>query len=71
MARHGVDFSTAQRAFADPKALFFSAKLTATSASCAGGCSAKVDARILPVRYTHRAARCPRPCCSHQTLLRS
>ncbi|MSU46471.1 MAG: BrnT family toxin [Lacunisphaera sp.] len=54
LARHGVDFTTAQRAFADPKSIVLFDSAHSTPQELRWWLLGKVDARILLVRYTHR-----------------
>jgi len=54
LARHGVDFTTAQQAFADPKALVLFDHPHSTTRELRWWLLGKVGARILLVRYTHR-----------------
>jgi len=53
-ARHGVDFTTAQQAFADPRALVIYDAAHSTWRELRWWLLGRVDARILLVRYTHR-----------------
>ncbi len=54
VARHEVDFITAQRAFADPKALVLFDEVHSNKRELRWWLLGQVDARILFVRYTHR-----------------
>ncbi len=54
VARHGVDFTTAQRAFADPKALVLFDEAHSGRRELRWWLLGAVDGRILLVRYTHR-----------------
>lgn len=55
LARHGVDFTTAQRAFADPRALVLFDVAHSDRRELRWWLLGEVDRRILHVRYTHRA----------------
>jgi uncharacterized DUF497 family protein len=54
VARHGVDFTTAQRAFADPRALVLFDQAHSDRRELRWWLLGRVDGRILHVRYTHR-----------------
>ncbi|MEO6993119.1 MAG: BrnT family toxin [Lacunisphaera sp.] len=54
VARHGVDFIMAQRAFSDPKALVLFDEAHSNKRELRWWLLGQVDARILLVRYTHR-----------------
>jgi uncharacterized protein len=54
LARHGVDFTTAQRAFADPKALVLFDEAHSDRRELRWWLLGKVDGRVMLVRYTHR-----------------
>lgn len=54
VARHGVDFTTAQRAFADPKALVLFDAAHSDGRELRWWLLGKVDDRVMLVRYTHR-----------------
>ena len=54
LAHHGVDFTTAQQAFADPRALVLFDHAHSTSRELRWWLLGKIDARVLHVRYTHR-----------------
>ena len=54
LARHGVDFTTAQRAFADPKALVLFDETHSDRRELRWWLLGKVDGRVMLVRYTHR-----------------
>lgn len=54
VARHGVDFTTARRAFADPRALVLFDAAHSTPRELRWWLLGRVDTRILLVRYTHR-----------------
>lgn len=54
VARHGVDFTTAQRAFADPRALVLFDEAHSDQRELRWWLLGQVDGRILFVRYTHR-----------------
>lgn len=54
VARHGVDFTTAHRAFADPKALVLFDEAHSDQRELRWWLLGQVDGRILFVRYTHR-----------------
>ena len=54
LARHGVDFTTAQQAFADPKSLVLFDEAHSDHRELCWWLLGKVGARILHVRYTHR-----------------
>lgn len=54
LARHGVDFTTAQRAFADPRALVLFDEAHSDHRELRWWLIGKVDDRVLLVRYTHR-----------------
>ncbi|HKB57979.1 MAG TPA: BrnT family toxin [Lacunisphaera sp.] len=53
-ARHGVDFTTAQRAFADPKFIILFDAAHSTLHELRWWLLGRVGSRILLVRYTHR-----------------
>lgn len=55
LARHGVDFATARRAFADPKALVLFDETHSDERELRWWLLGKVDGRVLHVRYTHRS----------------
>ena len=55
LAAHGVDFSEAQRAFGDPRALVIFDAAHSTKRELRWWLLGKVDTRILLVRYTHRS----------------
>jgi uncharacterized DUF497 family protein len=54
LARHGVDFTTAQRAFAEPKALVLFDEAHSDRRELRWWLLGKVDGRVMLVRYTHR-----------------
>ena len=54
IARHGVDFTTAQEAFADPQALVLFDAAHSDGRELRWWLLGRVGARILLVRYTHR-----------------
>ena len=54
LARHGVDFTTAQRAFADPRALVLFDEAHSDRRELRWWLLGKVDGRVMLVRYTHR-----------------
>ena len=54
LARHGVDFTTAQRAFADPQALVLFDEAHSDRRELRWWLLGKVDGRVMLVRYTHR-----------------
>jgi uncharacterized DUF497 family protein len=53
-ARHGVDFPTAQEAFADPQALVLFDAAHSDGRELRGWLLGRIGARILLVRYAHR-----------------
>lgn len=55
LEKHAVDFTTAQRAFADPKALVLYDHEHSSRTELRWWLLGRVDSRILLVRYTHRA----------------
>lgn len=54
LARHGVDFTTAQRAFADPRALVLFDSPHSDHHELRWWLLGRVGSRILHVRYAHR-----------------
>ena len=54
VARHGVDFTTAQLAFADPRALVLFDSAHSTPQELRWWLLGKIGDRVLHVRYTHR-----------------
>jgi uncharacterized DUF497 family protein len=54
VARQGVDFTTAQRAFVDPKSLVLFDKAHSDHHELRWWLPGKVDGRVMLVRYTHR-----------------
>ncbi len=54
VARHGVDFTIAQRAFADPRALVLFDETHSDHRELRWWLLGRVGYRILHVRYTHR-----------------
>lgn len=54
LARHGVDFTVAERAFADPKALVLFDAAHSDRHELRWWLLGMVDGRVLLVRYTHR-----------------
>jgi uncharacterized DUF497 family protein len=54
LARHGVDFTIAQKAFADPRALVLFDAAHSDHRELRWWLLGRVGARILLVRYTHR-----------------
>ncbi len=54
LARHGVDFTTAQKAFADPRALVAFDDARSTASELRWWLLGRVAGRVLLVRYTHR-----------------
>lgn len=54
LARHGVDFTTAQQAFADPQSLVFFDVSHSTPHELRWWLLGKINHRVLHVRYTHR-----------------
>ena len=54
LARHGVDFTTAQQAFDDPKGLVLFDSAHSTPQELRWWFLGKVGERVLHVRYTHR-----------------
>jgi uncharacterized protein len=54
LARHGVDFTTAQRAFADPQALVLFDETHSSRRELRWWLLGRVDERVMLVRYTHR-----------------
>ena len=54
LVRHGVDFTKAQQAFADPKALVLFDEAHSNKRELRWWLLGKVGTRILLVRYTHR-----------------
>jgi|GEM_PF-704907 len=55
VARHGVDFTTAQQAFADPKALVLFDETHSDRSELRWWLLGMVGGRVMLVRYTHRA----------------
>ncbi|MDB6128470.1 MAG: uncharacterized protein JWM35_2366 [Verrucomicrobia bacterium] len=55
ISKHGVDFTTAQRAFSDPKALVLLDEDHSGEAELRWWLLGKIGERVLLVRYTHRA----------------
>lgn len=53
-ARHGVDFTTAQQAFADPRAIVLYDAAHSGLRELRWWLLGRVGARVLLVRYTHR-----------------
>ena len=54
LAVHGVDFSTAQQAFDDPRALVVFDEAHSDKRELRWWLLGKVDTRVMLVRYTHR-----------------
>jgi uncharacterized DUF497 family protein len=54
LAHHGVDFTTAQQAFADPQALVLFDEAHSSRRELRWWLLGRVGGRILLVRYTHR-----------------
>ena len=54
VARHGVDFTTVQRAFADPKALVLFDEAHSDHRELRWWLIGKIGDRVLHVRYIHR-----------------
>ncbi len=54
LARHGVDFTTAQQAFADPMALVLFDEVHSDRRELRWWLLGKVHGRVMLVRYTHR-----------------
>ena len=54
VARHGVDFTLAQRAFSDDRALVLLDSAHSTRRELRWWLLGQVDGRVLLVRYTHR-----------------
>lgn len=54
LAHHGVDFTIAQQAFADPKFIVLFDHAHSTQHELRWWLLGRVGSRILPVRYTHR-----------------
>jgi len=55
IASHGVDFTEAQQAFADPRALVLFDEAHGGETELRWWLLGKVGARVMLVRYTHRA----------------